>query len=80
MIEMRNAYKILVRKQAGKRPLRRPRHRWEDIRIELREIRWKGVDWMHLAQDRDQCWVLVNMINETSGSIKVKYLQYLNDY
>jgi len=47
---MRNAYKILVGKPEGKRPLGRPRRRWEDnIRMDLREIEWQGVDWMHLA-------------------------------
>jgi hypothetical protein len=41
-------------KTEGKRPLRRPRHRWEDnIRMDLREARWEGVDWMYLAQYRD---------------------------
>jgi hypothetical protein len=46
----RNAYKILVGKPEGKRTLRRPRHKWEDnIRINLWEIRWEGVDWMHVA-------------------------------
>jgi hypothetical protein len=39
----------------GKRPLGRPRHRWEDnIRMDSREIVWEGLDWMHLAQDKDQ--------------------------
>jgi hypothetical protein len=48
--EMRNAYKILVRKPKWKRPLRRPRHRWEDdITMDLRQIGWEGVDWIHLA-------------------------------
>jgi hypothetical protein len=46
-------YKILVGKPEGKRPLRIHKRRWEDnIRMDHREIRWKGVDWMHLAQDR----------------------------
>jgi hypothetical protein len=41
---------ILVRKTEGKRPLRRPRYRWEDnIRVDLREVGWEGVDWIHLA-------------------------------
>jgi hypothetical protein len=52
MREMRNAYKILVRKPEGKRPFRRPRHKWEDnIRMDLRERGWKVVDWIHLPQD-----------------------------
>jgi hypothetical protein len=46
-------------KLEGKRPLRRPRHRWEDgIRIDLREIGLQGVDWIRLAQDWD-CWQAV---------------------
>jgi hypothetical protein len=46
---------ISVRKYEGKRQLGRPRHRWEDnIRMDLREIGWEGVDWMHLAHDKDQ--------------------------
>jgi hypothetical protein len=49
-----NAYKILVGKSEGKRALRRPRHRLQDnIRMDLREIWWEGVDWFHLAQDKD---------------------------
>jgi hypothetical protein len=43
--EKMNAYRILVGKPEGKRPLERPRRRWEDnIKIDLREIRWGGVD------------------------------------
>jgi hypothetical protein len=52
---MRNVYKILFRKPEGKRLLRRPRHSWEDnIRMNLKEIGWEGVDWSHLVQNRDQ--------------------------
>jgi hypothetical protein len=48
--EVRNAYRILVRKPEGKRPLRRFRHRWEDnVRMDLKEICWEGVDGIHLA-------------------------------
>jgi hypothetical protein len=55
MGEIRNAYKILVRKPEGKGPLGRPRHRWQDnTKMDLREIGWEGVDWMHLAQGRNQ--------------------------
>jgi hypothetical protein len=57
----RNAYMILVGKPEGKRPLRRTRRRWEDnVRMDLREIEWGGVDWIDLAHDRDQCRALVN--------------------
>jgi hypothetical protein len=60
---MKNAYKILVRKPEERRLLERPRHRWEvNIRIDLREICWEDVDWIHLAQDRDQWWDVVNTI------------------
>jgi hypothetical protein len=56
-----NAYRILVGKTEGKRPLERSRHRWEDnIRMDLREIGWGGMDWIDLAQDRDQWRTLVN--------------------
>jgi hypothetical protein len=62
MGEVRNAYKILVGKPKRKRPLGKPRRRWEDnIRMGLREIWWEGVDRMHLAQERDQWQAVVNM-------------------
>jgi hypothetical protein len=52
----------LVRKCEGKRPLGSARHRFEDnIRMDLRETGWEGVDWMHLTQERDQWWALMNM-------------------
>jgi hypothetical protein len=58
-----NVYKIFVGKPDGKRPLGRPRCRWEyNIIIDLTEIRWEGVDWIHLAEDRDQWLVLVNTV------------------
>jgi hypothetical protein len=58
---MRNAYRILVGKPEGKRPLGRPRRRWEDnIRMDLREIGWGGMVWIDLAQDREQWRTLVN--------------------
>jgi hypothetical protein len=50
MEEKRNAYRILVGKPEGKRPLGRPRPKWEDnIRMDLREIVWGDMDWIHLA-------------------------------
>jgi hypothetical protein len=53
--EKRNAYRVLVGKPEGKRPLGKPRRRWEDnIKIGLREIGWGSMDWMNLAQDRGQ--------------------------
>jgi hypothetical protein len=62
MGQKRNAYRILVGKLEGKRPLGRPRCRWDDIRMDLREIGWGGIDWIDLAQDRDQWRALVNMV------------------
>jgi hypothetical protein len=63
MGEMRNAYRILVGKPEGKRPLERPRRRWVDnIKMNLREIGWHGMDWIDLAQDRDQWRALVNTV------------------
>jgi hypothetical protein len=51
----KNAYTILVENLEGNRPLGRTRRRWVDnIKIELREIGWGGMEWIHLAQDRDQ--------------------------
>jgi hypothetical protein len=55
MEEERKVYKVLVGKPEGKRPLGRPRRRWEDGTImDLREIGLGGVDWIRLAQDRDR--------------------------
>jgi transcription termination factor 2 len=63
MGETRNAYRIFVGKPEGKRPLGRPRRRWVDnIKIDLREIGWDGVNWIDLAQDRDQWRALVNTV------------------
>jgi hypothetical protein len=61
--EKRNAYKILVGKPQGKRPLGRLRCRWVDtIKINFREIGWGGTDWIDLAQDRDLWRALVNTV------------------
>jgi hypothetical protein len=55
MREKRNAYRILVGKPEEKRPLGRPRRRWVDnINIYLKEIGWDGMDFIGLAEDRDQ--------------------------
>jgi hypothetical protein len=63
MGKTRNAYRILVGKPEGKRPLGRPRRRWVDnIKIDLRELGWDGVDWIDLAQDRVQWRALVNTV------------------
>jgi hypothetical protein len=63
MREKRNAYRVLVGKPESKRPLERLRCRWEDnVKINHRERGWGGMNWIHLAQNRDQCWALVNTV------------------
>jgi hypothetical protein len=63
MGEVRGAYNILFGRPEGRRPVGRPRRRWEDnIKMDLREIWFVGVDWIHWAQDRDRWRALVNMV------------------
>jgi hypothetical protein len=63
MGEKRNAYRLLVGKPEGKRPLGRARRRWVDnIKMDLLEIGWGGVDLIGLGQDRDKCRALMNAI------------------
>ena len=66
MEESRNAYRVLVGKPGGKRPLGRPRRRWEDnIRMDLREVGCDPGEWIDLAEDRDQwrayVWAVMNL-------------------
>jgi hypothetical protein len=62
----RGAYRALVGKPEGGRPLGRPRHRWEDIKLDLQEVGWEGggvgMDWIDLAQCRNRWLALVNMV------------------
>jgi hypothetical protein len=63
MIAKRNAYRILVGKPEGKTPLRRPRRRREaNIKRDLRQIGWGGMDWIKLAQGMEQWKALVKMV------------------
>jgi hypothetical protein len=63
MGETRNAYRILMGKPEGKRPLGRPRRRWMDnIKMDIGVIGWDVRDWIELAQDRDQWTALVNTV------------------
>jgi hypothetical protein len=63
MGEGRGVYRILVGRPEGKRPLGRPRHRWEDnIKMDLREVGIDGANWIWLAQDRVQWRAFVNTV------------------
>jgi hypothetical protein len=63
MGEGRGAYRILVERPEGRRPLGRPRHRWEDnIKMDLQEVGWGGMDWIDMAQDTDRWRALVNAV------------------
>jgi hypothetical protein len=63
MGEKRDAYRLLVEKPEGKRPLGRPRRMCVDnIKKDLREIGWDGIDWIDLVQDMDQCRAIVNTV------------------
>jgi hypothetical protein len=63
MEEERKVYKVLVGKPEGKRPLGRPRRRWEDgIRMDLRDIGLGGVGWIRLSQDRDRWRAVVSAV------------------
>jgi hypothetical protein len=64
MGEKGNAYRLLVGKPEGKKPLGRPRSRWVDnIRMDLGEVGWGDMDWIGLAQDRNRWRALVNSVS-----------------
>jgi ribosome biogenesis protein Nip4 len=63
MGEVRGAYNIMFGRPEGRRPLGRPRSRWEDnIKMDLGETGFGDVDWIHLAQYRDRWLAVVNMV------------------
>jgi hypothetical protein len=63
MGERRGAYRALVEKSEGRRPLGKPRRRWDDnIKTDLREVGWGVMDWTNLTQDRDKWRALVNTV------------------
>ena len=79
MGERRGVYRVLVGKSEGKRPLGRPRHRWEDnIKMDLQEVVCGDMDWIELAQDKGQMAITCECGNEPSGSIKCgEFLDWL---
>jgi hypothetical protein len=81
-VEKRNACRILVGKSERKRPLERTRRRWvNNIKMDLREIGWNYMDWIDLAQDRDQWRTPVVMVINLLGSIKCwEVLEWLHNW
>jgi hypothetical protein len=63
MGEGRGMYRVLLGKPEGKRPLGRPRRRWDDnIKMDLQEVECGGMDWIELSEDRGRWWALVNAV------------------
>ena len=63
MGERRGEYRFLVGKPGGKRPLGRPKHRWDcNIEMDIQDVGWENMGWIDLAQDRDKWWALINAV------------------
>jgi hypothetical protein len=58
----RGAYRVLVVRPKGKRPLGRPMCRWQDITMDLQEVEWRGMDWIDVVQDRNSWGALLNAV------------------
>jgi hypothetical protein len=59
--EVGNAYRIFMGKPEGIRPIGRLGGRWENIKMDLKETGWEGMNWIDLAQDRDNSWAIVKL-------------------
>jgi hypothetical protein len=69
-----NEYRVLVGEPGGKRPLGRPRRRWEDgIRMDLRETGLGGVEWIQLAHDRDRWRAVLQLLARSAMNHKYKF-------
>jgi hypothetical protein len=78
---MRNAYRMLVGKLEGKRPLGRPKSRWVDnIKIDFRDIGGDGVDWIDMTQDRNQWRALVNTVLNLQVPRNTGILEWLHNW
>jgi hypothetical protein len=63
MVNRRDVYRILMVKPEGKRLLGKPRHRWDDnIKVDLQEVGYRGMDWIELDKDMDRWWAFVNAV------------------
>jgi hypothetical protein len=81
MGQRRCIYRVLVGKREGKRPLGRPRHRWEDnIKMDLQEVGCGGTDWIELADDRDRWRALVNAENLLASQEGLCSMEYYFSY
>jgi len=84
--EGRGAYRVLVGRPEGKRPLGRPRRRWEgNMKMDLREADSEGVDWIHLAQDRVQWGAVLRMemklwVSQNAGNFLLRLATLKKDF